>query len=238
MRSDPSTDSEKQQRRKLPAVLSARNAVVFGILAVTFMAAVREISPARSWTFLRQFYGIFVFCYWNWILWHEYTWFSTLHELKSPGPDTLLVASLAVSLRSFILAPDLVTALWWLAVFLGCACLWEIYTMQRGYKKYFRKQRSPLDANSWISLLGAPLLPFRVPIWTHWNEYRYWLVLDLSGLIVLVGMATAYTPHQSAESDSLLTPLLVLGLTVIGLVNIFRYRTVLRSTKRRGLSQE
>lgn len=237
MRRNPAVESNRHgQRNPVDASrISARNALVLGIFGATFATVLREISPDRSWIFVRQLYGIFLFGYCTWILWHEYTAFATLHGFKSPVLDTLLIAGVAVSLRSFILSGDLVEALWSLDAFLVCVCVWEIYTMKSGFRRYFMRSRAASNAQPWLRLMAIPLLPLKVPTWTHWNEYRYWLVLDLTALIVLSGMILVCSPYKGPELDRLPGAPLMLILTVIGLINIYRYNTVRRSSNRRGL---
>jgi hypothetical protein len=176
-------------------------------------------------------YGLFLASYLYYVLFCEYAYFPAVHLRKSPALDWLIVGFIFASIRLFNLCADptdLRHAIWWLDFFLASLCSWEIYTMCRcGY--FTTEGRFWLP---WCKLLREPLFPFQSPSETsHRDEYRYWLLLD-GTLFVVISLTLFLFPTLPIIHPEIVMWTVTVAGTAIGLINIFRYRVVLRRTRR------
>jgi hypothetical protein len=197
------------------------------ILGVTLTA----LPPAeRSLTFGLKVFGVMLFfgCYW--VLWLEYTKHFRLHRLKSPLVDTALILFISFSIWQFVAnAGVLRTAVSWLSGFLLTTCLWEAYTMRVGFEKYFKQQRPDFSLRSWLRLLSQGLFPLRLPEnWSHWDEYRYWLVIDGSALAALLLLIAVFPSSLGAKLEAAFKILLIVIGVAVGFNNLYRYLLLFR----------
>ena len=211
--------------------LERRNAIILGLALTLPASAVKDVSFEFSRTVLTQAYGVFLFIYIYWVFWHEYTAHLNLHRLKSPAVDMLLVFGLFFSIREVIAeSKDLHTAVRWMVAGLISICAWEIYTMKRGAKAHFGIGRKGRTFRSWFDLLSKPTFSFHAPRkWSHWDEYRYWLTLDASILVLLTIVLFLIPAYLGVESDLMVRLVLALIGVIIGVINIFRYKSVIRA---------
>ncbi len=211
------------------ARIELTNLLILGIPVGVFLAMLVELSAKRPAVLLLELYALVVCAYSAWVVGWEYTRFRSLHKLKSPALDMLLLAMAFVSLlKSQRNAEDLELYLRWFAAFAFFSCVWQVFTMTRGYGPYFEPAHSPLTLRSWLRLVTLPVGPTRHSL-THWDEYRYWLLVEGSGVLFLVALLAFY-PSLLRVLPELSTNCLVVGVgSIEGTLNVVRYRIVLRN---------
>ena len=182
--------------------------VVLLIPATVFLALLFTFTGTLGSILIRA-YALFLVCYHGYVLGYEYVMFPSLHREKTRPLDTLLVAGIFIALYQFGRnATNISRALISLISFLVLLVVWEIYTMRRGYHRYFMVAVSSQNRAA------------------HWAEYHYWLFLDTM-LIVILGSAWLMLDPlvYVIRPAQVLSIGAAVGFT-IGTVNIIRYEII------------
>lgn len=184
------------------------------VLTVPWVIVLALVFEVRGTGFLlgMSSYALFVACYHSWVLYREYTVFSALHRLKSKPLDMLLVAGMFISIYQLSKeAPDFWDGVACVELFLIFLVAWEIYTIARGHRRYFRSHPA------------------------HWLEYRYWFVLD-TGFLLLLGLAWVAKDHieRIVSASVVYTAGLSTGFAV-GIFNVVRHEILIARIRRGAL---
>jgi hypothetical protein len=184
-------------------------------------------------SFLLYFYAVFLSSYMLNIFFYEYYIFPELHTLKPPPFDFLLLTAMFLSIRQFSLSyPDMCASLLWLGMFLLSLTIWEIFTMAVGLKTHFKECSSTLRPLAMLRHLFCALSYNFDRRIKHWDEYRYWLMLD-SGLFIIVSVAYLWRVFANENIADAIFYWLIFSIGFyIGLFNVYRYRLVLCAVKK------
>ncbi len=169
-------------------------------------------------------YALFLCAYLLYVFFVEYWRYHRLHNLKSPIVDIILVGMVFVSIRELLRrSGEVHEAFAALACFLLALVIWEIVTMQKGYRHYFNANKKSLTLRKLLSLLLG-VIKFKVQPHetTHWDEYRYWLISDIIFLLLIVAGWMVSLLGGLPDVVSRIT-ICTVGFYV-GILNTWRYR--------------
>ena len=225
------------QRRLTDAM---QNALVLGFPILISGDIMLEIQKGSLFLVIQYLFAVWLSLYFLYILFWEYYLFSELHALKSPPMDGLLLIGIFLSVRQFSHAGENVPAsLAWMCLGLVWTIIWECYTILVGREKYFNASADslkplPMAQNFMNSLLYKSKKQQSV----HWDEYRYWLMLDLVLLVPASVSVVLCKRIQSPELNrqiqwSLLS--LCFGLCIF---NIYRYKLMRASVAKSRKSSD
>jgi hypothetical protein len=222
---------------EVKSIEATQQLLVLGIPLGIYSITLAEIISAGAGPHIfLKIYGLFLGFYLLFIFLREYTIFGSLHALKSAPVDCLILSGMFFSIKMFISnGSDTRFCLLWLSLFLLSLTVWEIYTMIVGREEHFN---APLDSLSPLSMLKhlfrALGYKFGKEI-DHWNEYRYWVMLD--GLLFIL-VFTAFLLRTTINSNSLDVAIywsILMAGFYLGGFNIYRYKLVKSAVVKRGM---
>lgn len=187
---------------------------------------------AHVWaiTLWTTFLGVYL----GWVMAFEYIQFAELHRLKARSVDSLLVGFIFIAIwQASRNATNIRHCFIWLTVVLAMLVLWELYTMWKGYSVHFNMSLAP-RAGWFRRYQFAPIHSAPSSAVRHWKEYRYWVILDG----VLIGIASVFWAFTGGLTD-IFSPsaaglIAAVTGTIVGIVNVLRYRVVLRNYRLPG----
>lgn len=203
--------------------------VSLGVPVAMFVTVIGDFaktsSTVSSDVLALKCYLIVLFFVFIWILCSEYVYFNDLHFLKNPLLDsTLLVCGSFSIARAFESSKNLNDLLLWLCLIGIVLCVWEGYTMKCGYKQYFKENPDSLKIKNMLFHFVRIISRFDLKTGlNHWDEYRYWLILDLFMAVIFFAI---YIFKDYLGKPSLVRYIIVVfGMFVI-LLNLCRYNLV------------
>lgn len=202
--------------------------------AIAIVALFFGIRGPEPYVWAITLWTTFLGVYLGWVMAFEYLQFTELHRLKSRAVDSLLVGFIFIAIwQANRNATNIQHCFIWLTVVLATLVLWELYTMWKGYSAHFNM--SLVQPGGWFQWFRvAPIHAASSSSVRHWQEYRYWVILD--GVLIVVActfwaLTGGLKGIFSANAAGLIAA--VTG-TMVGVVNVLRYRVVLRNYRLPG----
>jgi hypothetical protein len=202
-------------------------ALAIGALFFGIRGPDAHIWAITLWT---TFLGVYL----GWVMAFEYLEFAELHRLKARSVDSLLVGFIFIAIwQANRNAANIQHCFIWLTVVFVMLVLWELYTMWKGYSAHFNMSLVP--SASWARRYRfVPIRSASSSTVRHWEEYRYWVILD-GALIAIAGIFWGLTGGlTSVLSASVAGLIAAVTGTTVGVVNVLRYRVVLRNYRLPG----
>lgn len=207
---------------------------VLGVPALAIGALFFGIRGPDAHIWAITLWTTFLGVYLGWVMAFEYLEFAELHRLKARSVDSLLVGFIFIAIwQANRNAANIQHCFIWLTVVLAMLVLWELYTMWNGYSAHFNMSLVP--SAGWVRRYRfVPIRSASSSTVRHWQEYRYWVILD-GALIAIAGIFWGLTGGLTNVLSAGVAGLIaaVTGTTV-GVVNVLRYRVVLRNYRLPG----
>lgn len=164
----------------------------------------------------------------------EYNNYYELHQLKDELFDFIIMFFSCLFLLGFSFnSHNFIAAIGWLALYAGSLTVFVGYTISKGLTLFFNESNTQLQIVSMLDLLSDAILcnHSREDI-THWNEYRYWLILD-GGLAILFASIYFVLKYNTTLNDFIWAPrlLILLSCYYLTLLNRWRYKIIIAKSK-------
>jgi hypothetical protein len=220
--------------------------IFLGILEGYMILELAKFIDSVQWSFesfltlLYYLLAIVVTFFNGYAAYNEYRFYPELHDLKDEVTDACIVVANCVTMIGFSLSGhDFIKAIGWLAMYTASVAAFVAYTIKEGLVVYFKEPKESLEMFPMLEVLAdAVLCRASKEDITHWNEYRYWLMLD-GGLAVIFGLIYLTFKACPSVNSVVWIPrvIVVLACFYLTILNRWRY-SVVRAKAKAGARPE